>query len=458
MTKWEKKIAGVFIGRYDSDSRLSLRLRSSAFFPDFDNASSDEKESYLEAAESLEKKGLLKLNWEKWGKGEKLKTLSCENFELLFKEAGIPFPKTEAEEIRAMLGAMLADLSKEKSRKEASNQKFPAQRDVQNEERIINFLEFYSKHFGPREIGQGIDKEAMTDFAKLLEYIIEPSRLEKITTRSLSILLYHDSKRLEKLLTLCSPLLSRAQKMISETKGHEDTPWQAAGYSPPPSNQSSGETQPLVPDLTFLERSFPELLISGEIIIEYKSNYTPLINDGSHILGLPYETAKDILSIKLINESSAGRTSTKEKTVLTIENKETFYALASPQMQGESKELSGFDCFLYIGGYSNRAAAVMVKILSASGFSFYHAGDLDPDGVLILQHIQDLAGKPVTPVRMDAATFDQYRAWGRSLTKPMLGQMKKIREETRALPGIAGLLRRIEETGLGVEQEIVDYR
>jgi hypothetical protein len=36
--------------------------------------------------------------------------------------------------------------------------------------------------------------------------------------------------------------------------------------------------------------------------------------------------------------------------------------------------------------------------------------------------------------------------------------MKKIKNETKAIPELAGLLRRIEETGLGVEQEIIDYR
>jgi hypothetical protein len=144
--------------------------------------------------------------------------------------------------------------------------------------------------------------------------------------------------------------------------------------------------------------------------------------------------------------------------VLTIENKETFYALGSPEEYFTDRNLSHHDCFLYIGGYFNRAAAGLIKILSASGFSFYHAGDLDPDGVLILQQIQDTAEKSVIPVRMDAATFDEYRAWGRSLTKPMLRQIEKIRDETKAILGLAGLLQRIEETGLGVEQEIVDYR
>ena len=59
---------------------------------------------------------------------------------------------------------------------------------------------------------------------------------------------------------------------------------------------------------------------------------------------------------------------------------------------------------------------------------------------------------------MDTATFDKYLPWARPLTKPMLRQIEKIREETKTIPGFADLLQRIEATGLGVEQEIVDYR
>jgi hypothetical protein len=59
---------------------------------------------------------------------------------------------------------------------------------------------------------------------------------------------------------------------------------------------------------------------------------------------------------------------------------------------------------------------------------------------------------------MDAATFDQYQPWARYLTKPMLNQIRKIREETKSVPELAGLLRRIEETGMGEEQEIIEYR
>jgi hypothetical protein len=417
MTSWEKKITDEFISHYfDSASeteedRSILRVRSSMLFPNFDASRSDEKESYLEAAESLQRKGIIKLNWEKRGRGERLKTLSCENFEKLFEEAGRPYPKTEAEKIRAMLGEKLNTL----------RESTMTGMDAVQTEKTAAFLEFFSIHFSPREIGQGIDQRSMEEFIRLLEFCCSHVKQEKLTTRALSILLYRDSKRMENLLTLCSPLLSRAQKSVP------------------------------TPDLSFLERSYPETMIAGKIIIQYKNQKPSLVNAGGHILGFPLENAQAIDAIQLVSEQ-------KEKTVLTIENKETFYALSSPQKQSTSGSLSRFDCFLYAGGYSNRAAAVMIKILADSGFTFYHAGDLDPDGILILQHIQELAGRTVTPFRMDAATFDQYRRWARTLTKPMLRQAEKIREETKAVPELAGLLLRIEETGMGVEQEIIDYR
>jgi hypothetical protein len=416
MTDWERKIIDEFISHYfDSASetgeeRNALRVRSSMLFPNFDTSPHDEKESYLEAAESLQQKRIIKLNWEKRGRGERLKTLSCEHFERLFEEAGRQYPKTEAEKIRVMLAKKVQALKESAALPD---------RDIVQTNKVIAFLEFLSLHFGPRETGKGIDQNIMDEFVRLLEFCSGPARHERVTTRALSILLYRDSKRLEDLLALCSPLVSRAQKIVP------------------------------APDLSFLERSYPETMIAGKIIIQYNNQEPPLVNAGGHILGLPLESAETIKAIQLVSEQ-------EEKTVLTIENKETFYALGSPQKHG--KDLSRYDCFFYIGGYFNRAAAAIVKTLTASGFSFYHAGDLDPDGILILQQIQDVAERMVIPVRMDADTFDQYLAWARSLTKPMLRQIEKIREETRANSELDRLLRRIEETGMGVEQEIIDYR
>jgi len=411
---WEKKIVETFINRYfvsASDTKKEhsrLRLRSPVFFPNFETAPPDEKESFLEAAESLERKGIVKLVWEKHAVGERLKTLTCENCEKIFTEAGKPYPETEAEKIKLML------CDKVNAMKSLHIQ-------AEGAEKIIALMEYISLHFGPREIGRGIDRRAMEDLSLLLESKLQPARLENITPRALSILLYRDSKRLEELLAICKPLLSAAKKAIP------------------------------LSGINFPVRSYPETMISGKIIVELNNAGPPIVNAGGFILGFPLESAKEIISVRLVSEK-------KEKTVLTIENKETFYALGTAHKQKTNAALEKFDCFLYVGGYSNRAAAMIVKKLAASGFSFYHAGDLDPDGLLILQHIQEISGKPVLPLRMDTETFDKYMIWGRTLTKPMLRHIGKIRKETRDIPGMDDLLRRFEETGLGVEQEIIDYR
>ena len=184
-------------------------------------------------------------------------------------------------------------------------------------------------------------------------------------------------------------------------------------------------------------------------MLEYKQgNKPPLVNASGIILGLPLESVETIGGIKTI--------AAKERpSALIIENKETFYALGSPQ---KCEIALPYDCFLYSGGYSNQAAAALIRLLSASGFCLYHTGDLDPDGILILQNIRDMAEQPVTPVMMNAAVFDRYLPWARALRKGALRKLRKISDDTRAIPGIAELMRRIEETGCGVEQEIIDYR
>jgi hypothetical protein len=430
MILWEREIINAFIARYfasapptEEAERPPMRLRSISLFPGFDVAPPDEKESYLEAAEALERRGLLKLHWEKRGLGERLKTLTCEDFEKLFEEADSAYPRTEAKEIRAMIAEKiqaLKGLSRDAEGKAAA--------------KVSAFLGWYAGHFGVRETGRGMDQKTVGDFIRLLELFFEPAQLEEVSARALSIKLYRDSKRLETLLELFGPALSQA-----DTNGF-----------PPP-------------DLSFLKRSYPETMLSGELVFEYETDPQdpqdqqcpqvppPLSNATGRILGFPLVHAATIRSVKTLRQKD-------HPLVLTIENKETFYALTGAQTHGKNTGLSQYDCFLYTGGYPNQAAATVIRILAASGFSFYHAGDLDPDGILILQNVGDIANKSVTPVLMDAAVFDRYLPWARPLAGTVLRQEEKIRADTRAIPGITELLRRIADTRRGVEQEIIDYR
>jgi hypothetical protein len=418
MSVWEKRILEAFTRRYLASAgaraeRGEIRLRSASLFPGFDAAVPDEKEAYLEAAEDLEREGLMRLTWEKRKKGQRLLTLACGDFERLFARAGARYPRTEAEEIRRLLADTVLALKA---------LPLPEGEARAGAEKTLSFLDWLSRRFGPREAGRGMDRAAVAGFLALAKAFFEPEKLETISLRALSVTLYRDSKRLENLLELFGPVLSLACR--------------------------SGAP---APDLSFLERSWPETLVAGKLVFEYKTWSEALVNPGGGILGFPLESAEGLSRVRTL----AAKT---RPAVLTVENKETFYAVASPRKYARSGELSRYECFLYTGGYPNRAAAALIKTLAASGFCIYHAGDLDPDGILILQNVADIANLPVCPVRMDSASFDRYFSWSRPLSKTMLRQMKKIRKDTLALPALEGLARRITETGRGVEQEIIDYR
>jgi hypothetical protein len=178
----------------------------------------------------------------------------------------------------------------------------------------------------------------------------------------------------------------------------------------------------------------------------------PMENASGAILGFPLASARRLRDIAPLDPLPAGNGG-DPPALLTLENKETFYVLAEKE---DFRLGSTYNALLYIGGHPNRAVGAMLPVFAASGFALYHAGDLDPEGILILQELSAMAGKTVTPVAMDGETFDTYKAYGRKLEASMLRRASLISAETRRLPGIADLIRRIESTGLGVEQEIID--
>jgi hypothetical protein len=75
-----------------------------------------------------------------------------------------------------------------------------------------------------------------------------------------------------------------------------------------------------------------------------------------------------------------------------------------------------------------------------------------------LQELWGIAGQTVTPVYMDPFTFDRYLMYGRKLEPSMLQRIRLIKDEIRALPGMAELIKKIEITGRGIEQEIIEYK
>jgi hypothetical protein len=411
MTSFEKQIINTFFERYvnssaDPDKRIFIS--TDKVFPEFATASPDQKEAFLEAAASLEKRGIFKLRWLKQRKKQAIRDLECINIDALFRLAGKPFPKAIAKQVRKAAEAMDAE------------DYAPCCREL---------LNFIAENVTPAEIEHGIDRKGFKDFAKLIKILYDNGNTshksalhaspytvpDGMTPRSLSVMLYNDAKRINMVVKMFSRLLSRAKRR---------------GI--------------FIPDLSFLVPSFPETLISGKIAIHFTENKTPLANATGSIIGLPLETVKKVKNISVMKNGKK----TETPSVLTIENKETFYALANSNM---------YTCVLYTGGYPSRAVTALMQILAISGFNFFHAGDVDPDGILILQELQKCVEKTIVPVCMDPATFHKYRKHGRKLGKSIINNLRFISDKIRSVEGIQDLIFLIESTNLGIEQEFIDY-
>jgi hypothetical protein len=432
MTRWEERIADIVIERFPRSaaalqpespaegSRL-FRLSLEQLFPDFESSPPDEKESFLEAVEALEQKGLVRISWVRRRRQEVLKALVFPGPEAFFTFAGKPQPLSLAAEAR-------------RAAFDAAEAGGPGGTGG-----LVPYRELFAyiaAHIRPVDAIKGVDARGVRDFAKLVACLAERRREGGntetsgggMTTRALSIALYSDSKRLEEISSLFMRFLKDA-----ETSGLA------------------------VPDLSLLDRSFPETMIAGKLRFFFRDKGSvpvpPMVNAAGAILGFPLAGVRGLREIAPLDAPAADGRVANPPSVLMIENKETFYVLAEKDIFHFGRT---YDVLLYIGGHPNRAAGAMVSVLAASGFAFYHSGDLDVEGILILQELAAIAGKPVTPAAMDAETFDRYGAYGRKLETSMLRRASLISEATRRLPGIAGLIRRIEATGLGVEQEIID--
>jgi hypothetical protein len=276
-------------------------------------------------------------------------------------------------------------------------------------ESTLPFFLFLANHLTIADVERGIDRRAVEDFIALARYM-ERHKEQSMTPRALSITLYADSKRLELLLGLFKKMLHRARLR-----------------------------HVAVPRFSSLSRSYPDTMVAGCMAFRVAGFDT--VNESGSIFGLPFTTLQKI--------SEARSLKTQTPSALSVENKETFFAL--------SERPTRFDCLFYTGGYPNAAVQALASILAGSGFTLYHAGDLDIDGILILQELSCCTGRTITPFRMDGATFDEYARYGRKLHKNMLHYAHRISEETRSLPGISELVARIQETGMGIEQEIIDY-
>jgi hypothetical protein len=169
------------------------------------------------------------------------------------------------------------------------------------------------------------------------------------------------------------------------------------------------------------------------------------------VVTFPAATVGEVDAVRA--EPSAGaRAPTGAPGVLSVENKESFYVLAS--LLREGSPLGSIAAVTYCGGHPHSSYLALLERFRAAGVSIHHFGDLDPDGLFIFAELQSGLAVDVQPYHMDVATLRSHLSFGLAPPEPRLAL---LRSSLATLPPqIRALATEILAHGRGVEQEVID--
>jgi hypothetical protein len=347
------------------------------------------KEAFLESVDELCSLGVIEVKWKRFRPGTEVEALYLQDPHLLFSLLGRQTPDEMREK---MLGVL-------HSHAWASISDAPGAVDFVESIRVYLEALLEARHPVPVR-----SADELLDLGHLFH--ISTDDAASLPIRALSIRSFGESKRLEQLLRVADQI---SQKVVGEA------------FS---SNRG-------------LLRSYPEVALALVGTITLRGG---LLQTRGEILSLPAETVHTIEHVAL--------TATD---VLSIENKESFYVLARHLRRGNLPE--GFGAIVYSGGYPHDAYGVLLRQLAKAGASLHHFGDLDADGILILQEIERTARQPVAPFGMSASLYRRFVEHGIELSD---GRLDRLRAALDTLPAAAHeLAHLILQHRRGVEQEVI---
>jgi hypothetical protein len=386
MTELAIRILRVFAESYSTSAsfRGGRRMRKSGWAKHFPAITSDmaAKNDFLEAAEELVRAGIVSVRWKRFREGDDLEALYLEDPRAMFDAMGVQSPEEETKKMLSLLA-----------------------KPQWARGRLSEIAAYLVRRLEDRQPVPAGSAAELADLSRV--FAMSREEAGALPIRGLSIRLFGESKRLERLL-FGADRLSRAVWGI-------------------PISEQLG-----------LGRSFPEVTFALRGGITFSGGIAwPC---AGQILTLPLETVKSIRAV----EPAAGR----RVAVLSIENKETFHVFA-----GRMADLS-LGAVVCSSGHPNPAVVALLRLFSACGANLLHYGDLDPDGILILQEIGSALGMPVTPRFMTIDIHRKYAKYGYQLAPNQRARLAQL--DPQAPDMLRALAREIEETGTGVEQEIID--
>ncbi len=176
------------------------------------------------------------------------------------------------------------------------------------------------------------------------------------------------------------------------------------------------------------------VLIKGDIKIEFENSiiYVKEIKNG---IALSNNSLNDIKNINIFSDA-----------VITVENLTTYH---------DSDENNSV--YIYLGGFHNNSKEKLLRNIYKynPNCNYYHKGDIDVYGFLILDNLIKKTGIPFLPLEMDIKTLDRF--YNSGMYKELSEKDKKMIIETKCnqLIKYSDVLDYMIEHNCKVEQESI---
>lgn len=92
----------------------------------------------------------------------------------------------------------------------------------------------------------------------------------------------------------------------------------------------------------------------------------------------------------------------------------------------------------------------VLKNQTSCEVQYFHSGDLDYGGIKIFQYIRKTIFPELEPLQMDVETYEAYQEFTEVIDPETLEKLKRVQDEN---PKLQELIKRLIETGEGIEQE-----
>ena len=257
------------------------------------------------------------------------------------------------------------------------------------------------------------DMSEYRDIWKLLIRLLELDG--EVFLRDLSVRMFHDSKRLEK-------IKDKAEGILYDSGEYpeKDHILEEYGIIKVPSH----------------------VCVKGNIELDFGSESISMRKMHGD-MGLSEGMLSDIRDVRLYG-----------RRIITIENLTAFCRY----------DCEDGDTAIYLAGYHNRQKREFLKMIYRKypDMEYYHFGDIDAGGFYIYEHLRRKTGIPFQTMNMDAKVLLKYREYAKKLTENDRKRIQKLMEYYNNIPGpdlrteknleVLGIML---EKGIKLEQEAI---